>query len=266
MTNSILSCDEINSIEELGYLRLPQAFPRKSALEMQDFMWTELKRLSGIDRFDRSTWTKPWRRLKKTERHGIYKDVGSPRLLGAIDQLLGPGSWIKPQSWGGFLVTFPQDADNPWDVTTKHWHWDGDPGQHFNGLSSLFIFTFYSQVVPGGGGTLIVQGSHRLAMDFIRSMDPNKVSQKAKIVWNQFSKSHPWLAELTGQLPDSNDRVRRFMEETTIIDNFPVRVVELTGEPGDAVICHPSIFHTRSYNRADNPRLMRSCFIGKKKT
>jgi hypothetical protein len=56
MEDPVLTRDEITSFEELGYVHVSQAFPRESALAMQDFMWSELKHLSGIDRVDRSTW------------------------------------------------------------------------------------------------------------------------------------------------------------------------------------------------------------------
>lgn len=264
MSDPVLSPDDIRSFEERGYVRLPEAFPRDSALTMQDFMWDQLKQLCGIDRHDRSTWTNRWHGLNKTGRHGIYKGVGSPRMLGAIDQLLGAGTWTKAEGWGGFLVTFPQGNDQPWDVTTEQWHWDGGPAQHVGGLSGLFIFTLYSHVAPQGGGTLIVEGSHRLIMSFFRGLDPNRLSGKQKGLKRHFYRSHPWLAELTGQAPDSRDRVRPLMEETTVIDDVPVRVVELTGEPGDAVLCHPSIFHARSFNRAEVPRFMRAGGVSKR--
>ena len=89
-------------------------------------------------------------------------------------------------------------------------------------------------------------------------MDESKGGLKRR-----FSKSHPWLAELTGQVPNSHNRVQRFMEETTVIDDVAVCVVELTGEPGDAVICHPAIFHARSDNRLDVPRFMRAGGVSK---
>ena len=258
MTDIVLSREQVRAFEELGYLHVSEAFPRESALRMQDFMWSKLKQLNGIKRTDRSTWTNRWRGLNKTGRHGIYKGIGSPRLIGAVDQLLGPGRWTKPEGWGGFLVTFPQNQEEPWDVTAEQWHWDGDPGRHVDGLSGLFIFTLFSHVAPQGGGTLIVEGSHRLIVSFFRSLAPDRVGRKQKGLKRTFSRSRPWLAELTGQVPDSHDRVRRFMEEAAVIDDLPVRVVELTGEPGDAVICHPAIFHARSFNRSDVPRFMRA--------
>jgi ectoine hydroxylase-related dioxygenase (phytanoyl-CoA dioxygenase family) len=35
-----------------------------------------------------------------------------------------------------------------------------------------------------------------------------------------------------------------------------VRVVELTGEPGDVVFMHPHLLHAAAPNRSDSPRFM----------
>ena len=264
MKESIFTSDQINQFEKWGYVHLREAFPRNSALAMQDFMWTQLKQLNGIDRANRSTWGRSCGKLNKTGRHGIYKAVNSPRMIKAIRQLLGHGDWTNPGGRGGFPVSFPEDCDEPWDVVDSGWHWDGDPGLSVDSLAHLMIFTFYSHVMPKGGGTLIVAGSHRLIMPFFDSLRPYHLGRKTKPLKRQFSKSHPWLAELTGAVPSKGNRIQRFMEETTIINDIPVHVVELTGEPGDAVFCHPAIFHATSYNRAKVPRFMRVCGISQR--
>ena len=47
------------------------------------------------------------------------------------------------------------------------------------------------------------------------------------------------------------------MAETTEVDGVPVKVIEVTGEPGHAYLCHPAIFHAASPNHAEAPRFMR---------
>jgi hypothetical protein len=47
------------------------------------------------------------------------------------------------------------------------------------------------------------------------------------------------------------------MDVETEIDGVPARVVELTGEPGDMVFCHPAIVHCVAPNRGAWPRFMR---------
>ena len=40
-------------------------------------------------------------------------------------------------------------------------------------------------------------------------------------------------------------------------DGIPVRVVELTGRPGDVVLTHPWTLHHAAPNTASYPRMMR---------
>jgi hypothetical protein len=43
----------------------------------------------------------------------------------------------------------------------------------------------------------------------------------------------------------------------TIVQGVPLRVVALTGEPGDMVFCHPAMVHCVAPNRGAWPRFMR---------
>lgn len=46
------------------------------------------------------------------------------------------------------------------------------------------------------------------------------------------------------------------MNDGTIIDGVPLRVVELTGEPGDVILMHSDCFHAVAPNRLTEPRMM----------
>ena len=72
-----------------------------------------------------------------------------------------------------------------------------------------------------------------------------------------FCKAHPWLAALSGAAPSPADRRAAFMEDGAEIGGTHLRVVELTGEPGDMVLCQPTIVHTASPNCGTWPRFMR---------
>ena len=62
---------------------------------------------------------------------------------------------------------------------------------------------------------------------------------------------------LTGQAPSPADRIAAFMDAETLVEGIPLRVVELTGEPGDMVFCHPVMVHSVAPNRGVGPRFMR---------
>jgi hypothetical protein len=260
----MLTDQQLKDFDTKGWVRLKQAFAPQAALKMQDFMWEQLGQMHGINRKDPSTWIRHFSGLNKKTRDSVYREVGTPRLFGAVDQLLGKDRWQRPPGWGGFLVSPPDSDEGPWDVINNQWHWDGDPAHQVDGINALFTLTFYSTVEPGGGGTLLLEGSHRLIVPFFRPLGPDRSGFKQKPLKRRFLQSHPFLAELNGYAPDQGDRVRRFMQEGATIDDVPVRVIEATGEPGDALFAHPSILHARSYNRAPEPRFMRVGSIGPK--
>ena len=62
---------------------------------------------------------------------------------------------------------------------------------------------------------------------------------------------------LTGQAPSPADRIGAFMDRETNVEGVPLRVVELTGKPGDMVFCHPLMVHCVAPNRGTRPRFMR---------
>jgi hypothetical protein len=62
---------------------------------------------------------------------------------------------------------------------------------------------------------------------------------------------------LTGLAPSPADRAAAFMDGETTVEGVPLRVVELTGEPGDMVFCHPVMVHCVNQNRGARPRFMR---------
>ena len=51
------------------------------------------------------------------------------------------------------------------------------------------------------------------------------------------------------------------MDITTAVGGAELRVVEMTGEPGDVFLVHPLIVHAPSTNCADVPRIVLSSFV-----
>jgi hypothetical protein len=263
MLSPPLSAEDLRQFHNDGYVKLPAAFDPAAALRMQDFIWKYLAEKQGIRREDRSTWAGP-QKLNKTTHFRIYDAIGSDRLFSGIDQLLGAGTWNRPKGWGGFLVTFPPLNPPEWTVAYENWHWDGNCFDHLQQLNGLFIFTFLSKVESHGGGTLAVAGSHRLLAKFLKSLPDARKFTHSKLR-PKFWASHPWLAALSHRSRVGEDRVARFMGWATDVDGIPARVVELTGEPGDAMLCHPSLLHAVSMNCLAVPRFMRVAAINRKK-
>lgn len=256
--NAVLSPEDVACFEQQGYVYLPQAFSRADALAIKDSFWSQMQE-QGIDRDDRSTWpTDLWPRLKLKDTPSLERTITTPRLREAIHQLLGSANWRVPHRWGSYLISFPTGVAQDWELTSQGWHWDDTLMNHFGYCNTgLFVFTFYSDVQAQGGGTLVVPGSHRLIEQFFHRLSPADQHLKQKSLKKRFAQSQPWFAELVGLTSESTNRTQQFMEETTEVDGVPVKVIELTGEPGDAYLCHPAIYHARSPNHAEVPRFMR---------
>lgn len=252
---STLSPTEIQRFHDDGYVVVRNAFPRDDALAMQAEWWSELAEIHGIERDDRSTWRHILGDLKRAKRSPIQQRIATPCVLGVIDDLLGPGAWRPPADWGRVLTTFPEPGD--WDVPTGLWHWDSPGDWHRDALNALFVVSFIGSVAARGGGTLILSVSPRLLRRHEAALTPNERHGDAKTQRRRFYRSHPWLMALTGEAPSPPDRIAAFMDTSTDVDGILARVVELTGEPGDMVFCHPTIVHCASPNRGAEPRFMR---------
>ena len=77
----------------------------------------------------------------------------------------------------------------------------------------------------------------------------------------RFMAHAPWLKALASPTDGDPKRNARFMEADGDVKGIPARVVELTGEPGDVVLCHPMLLHCVAPNTADEPRFMRTATI-----
>ena len=262
MQTAVLTRSEIDQFHRDGFVALRGAFAREDANAMEDAWWQELSDLYGIRRDDRSTWFQPARDLRGGKSSPMQTKMHTDRVKGALDDLLGEGGWQWPKTWGRAIVTFPQGGT--WDVpgATALWHWDSPVQWHRGGMAAVFAFIFIGTVAPGGGGTSILSGSHRLLSLWEEEMARGARTKDARGEREWLYRKHPWLAGLTGAAPSPADRRGTFMDECVEIGGVTLRVVELTGEPGDMVLCHPTIVHTASPNCGTWPRLMRIGMIG----
>ncbi len=254
---TIFSTEEIESFHRHGFVRLKQAFPPEAALALQDEIWTEIGEEHGVRREDRGTWKTLPRSPKGAKQSPLNAAVATQRFTGAISDLLGYDGWKRPATWGGFNVFFPEEPGTKWDVPSDTWHWDGPPTGE-----GLLIFSFYGDVRPGGGGTLVGDGSPRLIQSYYDSLSPADLARPHKFHRKTFLRWKPWLQALTGQAKEPvADRIEAFMERATEVHGVPCRVVELTGESGDAVFCNLGLMHAVAPNCSEQPRFMRVKFL-----
>jgi len=250
-----LASSDIQRFERDGYVVVRQAFSPADALAMERRWWSELEDLHGIRADDRFSWRQIPGNLKGAKRDPVHASILTERVRGVLDDLLGKGAWSPPKNWGVTLFTFPEPGI--WDVPARFWHWDNPRELHVDRPRGLFVVSFIGPVAPRSGGTLILSGSPRLLIEQDRRIPADQPRDPAVKPSDAFHRSHPWLMALTGKAPSPADRIAAFMDSETIVEGVPLRVVELTGEPGDMVFCHPLIVHCAAPNRGTRPRFMR---------
>ena len=199
---------------------------------MRQRVWEHLLGMHGIHPDRPETWTVHMpAQFQKLTGTGAFDAMATSQLCTVIDGLLGTGRWQRPAHWGRPLVTFPRPGP-AWDLPTSGWHLDSQDLE----LTMAAVFAHLAPVRPGGGGTLVVTGSHRLTTP--SGPRAGNVPVRSGEVKAYLRTVHPWLRDLWHTGGDT-DRIHRYMTAGAVIDGVHVRVEELTGEPGDAVIMHP---------------------------
>ena len=250
----MLTREQRQSFHERGFVRLRGVFSRDEAARMEECLWVTLHRKHGVERSDPTTWSVPLGLgLQSLRSHAVFAPIGGPTTVQAIDDLVGQGRWERPRHWGQFLITFPR-PDVAWDVSNRLWHTDFPYFIPADRVVGVLVFSFLAEVPARGGGTLVIAGSHRVVARFVET-NPRLRKARMKVAREALMHSDPWLRALSAG--DEDGRVERFMERDDAIGDIPVRVVELSGEPGDVVIGHPWLLHTSGANCGSAPRFMR---------
>ena len=247
----MLTDEQRRAFHDDGFVALPGAVGTKDVARMRERIWRRLES-KGAVRDDPSTWRAEQANGLRTVRRGDPDPRDSSIFTDALDDVMGPGAWRTPGNWGQVLITFP--SPGPWDVPHRPWHLDHRYDQPRDVIWGVNVFLFVDEVEPRGGGTVAVRGSPRHVRRFVDQIRPATRTQKQ---WREaFDRSHPWFTALSDRT-DTADRVERFLTETEI-EGIPTQVVELTGRPGDVVVCHPWLIHNIASNTGHRPRMMRA--------
>ena len=253
----MLTPEQHATFEERGWVRLPAAFAREDAADMEAAVWAFLERKFGAHRDRPETWNFGLASgLQSLKRRAVFQAIGGAATVGALDDLLGPGRWIPPRDWGQFLITFPT-GNGEWTVPSRVWHTDFGYLPSGDELFGLLMFSFLSDVPAQAGGTLIVEGSHRLVTRVLGGR-PSLKKIRMKQARKALLASDPWLRALSSKDDGAaGDRVERFVRQQHVIGDIPVRVAELTGQAGDVIVGHPWLLHAGSPCCTPQPRIMR---------
>jgi hypothetical protein len=239
---------------EVGLVKVERAFDPDDAARMRGVFWREAARRAGAVEADPSTWPQgPLWRLRSSKHHHAFGALATPALGAALDELLGAGTWSWPSSWGQVLATFP--SAHRWRLPSSLWHLDHPFGERVDPLPAVHVFACFGPVVSHGGATAVVAGSHHLVARFVAER-PRMATCATADARRAFHAWHPWLRALSDDRDVTPDRWERFSAATDL-DGASIRVVELTGEPGDVWLMHPMLLHHTTTNAAGYPRLVR---------
>ena len=218
-----LSHVQLDEFVERGWTLLEGAFPPSLAKAVRDDLGPRI----GVDLEDPSGWSEPRVWLKELLGVSPYIDAISERFVAAVDQLVGEGRWVPTMEMGWWPVTFPGFSDPGYG---DDWHVEGGWFRHHpsSGEQAVLNLFCFSTVEPGGGGTLLAEGSHHLA---------------AKLLWD---------AEPAGMATDDLSEPMNAVLEAA---GWP-GVVEVVAEEGSVVLAHPLIFHSSNPNHGTRPRVM----------
>jgi len=253
-TQTTLTSEQLAEFERRGVLRLPGLLSSDRAVRALGYVQSRLA-IAGL--WKDGAWRLDARPRPQWPDSGVKssKDIGNnhpsvealidePALLAAVDVLLeghpfDRDLFKRPQ----VMVTLP-NADG-WFVPTG---WHADPPRLASGRRpGVQLFTFLDRVEPGGGGTLVVAGSHRLLNEgrVIPASDMRRrLGQEAFF--------RDLYAEESGDMRDRAGLPGR----VGAVGDVELEVVELTGAPGDAYLIDLRLLHTAAPNASDRPRIM----------
>jgi len=250
----MLTAEQRQAFADDGLMKIPQAIladeARTMATRISDYLTTE----ESIRRNASQAWLaeRP-AGLRVLTKAGAFDAAAAESVETALAEIYGPGRYPRPRNGGRALVTH-KVSEKSWDVPADGWHVDAWPEPNGEEPHGVTVFTVLAPLRPQGGGTLILAGSYRLLGGSIAAMVGKRRLPAAR---KELGQRHPWLAELWGADNGSGvDRRQRFMDEGAVLDGVPVRVVEVTGEPGDVVVMRSDMFHTVAPNCLDESRMM----------
>lgn len=251
----MLTAAQRSEFNERGWLRLPCAIPEDDVQFVLDRIWDDLEHRCGIPRDDPKSW--PEARPKgfnKLMRSGAFEPTSNQTVKDAIDGLLGPGQWEKPDPWGALLLTFP--AKGPWFLPDSSWHLDLQASVQSDADENpgVQVFAVLEPLAAQGGATIVLAGSHRVVRHL--AQQPEMIGEgRSRDITKAVKRAAPSLRDLWSR-DLSADREERYLQNPVDIFGIPVQAVEFTGNPGDVIFMHPWIIHAASPNCGNRPRIV----------
>ncbi len=177
-------------------------------------------------------------------------------LARATDAVFGAGVWAPNEGQQGGLAQPNFPLPGAWSVPHQAWHVDESTAAGCARSWGLLGFVLLDEVEPGGGATAVLAGSHRRLLALAAELAPPSTGRLLTTdeALAALTAREAWFAELL-RPGEPAERRRRFMHDGHVSAGVPLRVVELTGAPGDVVFMDPRCLHTVSANVSSRARL-----------
>lgn len=243
--------EQRREFESQGLTCLRQAVPPEVARSIRDRLWQHTAEKLGISEDDPDTWRRVPPAIVKEikESEGLFDPILGPVTSTALDALLGEGRWRRPEHPGQLIMT-PPDA-HEWLLPHQMWHMD-IPAPAWVSVPGAQLFLLLDHLDDEGGGTLVVGGSHRLVLGLPEREQPGYSGHSAQ-VRKALRLRVPWLRDLWEPGPNT-ERMARLVDATTDHEGVPLRVLRMSGEPGDVFVMHLWMLHAGSNNCSDRMR------------
>jgi len=121
------------------------------------------------------------------------------------------------------------------------------------------LFNFYSEIPPQGGGTLLLEGSHRLVTRFFEELSEEEAARPTKAQKPRFAKRFPWFEELNDPAADRDSMTQKYLGSDFSSEGVRLKISEVVGKPGDAFLTHPHIIHAIAPHHGTSTRIQRVC-------
>jgi hypothetical protein len=246
---SFLTSQQLHEFDVRGVLRLVGLFSPDRVRAAREHVQQRLARLGqggaclgDNPRSQRRATGAVTSRMIGSKHPTVEALLEEPALLSAVAELLEGRAfdrklYPRPQ----LLVTLPGSQ-----ISTIGWHADC-PRLASGRRPGVQLFTFLDTLGSGGGGTLMIAGSHRL-------LNEGRCIREKEL--RGLLCQHTFFQELyTGEPVSMEDRVR-WVDKAGAVGDVALEVVELTGAPGDAYFTDLRVLHAGSPNASARPRMM----------
>ena len=146
--------------------------------DILDRVWAFLE-TRGLRRADPTTWPEAVGKLQPLRNAGVFDAFLGEQVDAIADQLIGADAWttlgVRPQA----LITMP--SAEPWRLPHKVWHFDLPARGPTDRLAAVRFFGLVNEVVPRGGGTLAVEGSHELVRRMVEGAPDNDAGSSSDV-------------------------------------------------------------------------------------